>query len=178
MKYPKWVPGLRAWGKAIGLAIPAYCGVLSFAIFSWFFSYMAILVLFDSPKASLVFLSLSVGSLAMAFLWYVLLLFCYSFVLRLFWSDPPEWLKPPKRWSDILSNLAILLISSLPISTVLIIQAWIKVGLKAMAMQTYRIHSPDVIFNLFWLWLISAAYCYQFRHLSLQRIQASYLGKT
>jgi hypothetical protein len=71
-------------------------------------------------------------ALMVASIWYLLINFLYSLLLRLLWDKPPSWLKSPQSLKQNLIHLGIALAANFPIATVYVIHLlWIG-GFEAL----------------------------------------------
>lgn len=107
----KWFPYPSSWLKALGLAVPTWIGAVAiFSLEVWHFIFLLILAVVNhSPIPSIIFV-LAAGMLIVSLIWYLLLILLYSLLLRLFWSELPQflhWMKPPSRMRDVFFGWAV-----------------------------------------------------------------------
>lgn len=164
MKYPKWFPSVSSWIHAGELCISAYAGLLLFPFFFWSAFLLSIVsTCLSDVVTSIQLLIFAIGMLLMGFGAYQLVLLLYGFVLKIFWSNPPKIIAPPK-FKASLHGFGILVWATLPLAAIYcaIIAAEVHVelstGIEIMKQPGFMTH---FLKRFFWLWLIAAAYLYQ-----------------
>jgi hypothetical protein len=92
----KIIPGLVVLWKAFLLLIISY-GISLVIPISIFWEFLLIFCLFLFLKGLKVYPILLIpgGILIATVLVYLLIVFIYSLILKIFWSKPPQWLQPP-----------------------------------------------------------------------------------
>ncbi|NJO79162.1 MAG: hypothetical protein HC827_12005 [Cyanobacteria bacterium RM1_2_2] len=169
----KVFPSLSSWVHAAKLYGAASTGVLIFTVMFWFFILAASVAFEDSTAEGLpvVFLVFSIASLLAGFLLYQVVRFLYWAFLRLFWQHPPRSITP-QGFRASLHSYSILTVASLPSSIIAIFYGVLL--LPSEPSIIYRrdfYHQPsDVVIALFiWVWLLTAAYLYQWFPLRQQQ---------
>lgn len=103
-----WFPSFGSMLRALGLAIPTWFGlVIFFSLSAWQCFVTLIFAMATDAPLNVISGLAGFGLLFLvgSFFWYLLLVGLYSLVLRLFWSEVPQflnWLKPPKKKRDVL----------------------------------------------------------------------------
>jgi hypothetical protein len=168
----KFFPSLSSWVHAAELCIPAYAGVLLFPFFFWSAFLLSIVsTCLGDVETSIILLISAIGMLLMGVGAYQLILLLYGLVLKVFWTNPPRAIAPPK-FKASLHSFGILTFATLPLAIIycVIIAAEVHVetstGMEIMKRPDFMAH---FLMRFFWLWLIAAAYLYQW--FPLQRRQ-------
>ncbi|MEH2236135.1 hypothetical protein [Nostoc sp.] len=164
--FPAWLPYPKSWMMAIRLAIPAYIGATVLFAFE-FWRYLLVgglgFLSITSNGGLIFFFGVSAIALLLALIWFLILTRVYAFLLKLLWSNPPQWLILPKFRSLVIRDFGILVLSILPIVAVFAIYILFVSSFK----QTFAdLRTPRLTYDIFllrswWLWFISAAYLYQ-----------------
>lgn len=103
-----WFPSFSSWLKALMLAIPTWiCAVVFVSLFGWLcFGMLIFAIVTRSPLDAIGGMALLSSLFLLGSLfWYLLLAALYSVVLRLLWSEVPNflrWLELPKKRRDVL----------------------------------------------------------------------------
>ncbi|MBD2163862.1 hypothetical protein H6G04_05520 [Calothrix membranacea FACHB-236] len=162
--FPAWLPYPRSWMMAIKLAIPAYVGATVAVAFEfWRYSILGGLLAVTGNDGVIFFFLSSAIALLFALIWFLILTKLYKFLLKLLWSNPPQWLCLPKFKTLVMRDFGILVLSILPIVAIFAIYIFFVTSYK----QTLaNLRTPRLTYDIFllrysWLWLISAAYLYQ-----------------
>ena len=159
-------PTFRAWRNSLLLFIPAYGAgtvVFLFAFWLFFLTFCILLPWYDI--AFLFFLGMGLIALVVASIWYLLVNFLYSLLLHLLWDKPPSWLKSPKSLKQNLAHLGIAIAATFPIAAIYIIHLLWVANLEVLTKIDYKsIYAPDLMLKLSWLWIIAAAYVYQWKY--------------
>lgn len=160
-------PTFKAWRNALLLFISVYGAatvVFIFAFWLFFITFCILLPWYATPL--LFFLGIASISLVVASIWYLLINFLYSLLLRFLWDNPPTWLRSPHSLKQNLAHLGVAIAATFPIATIYVIHLlWIG-HIEALAKVDYKtIYAPDLILKFSWLWLIVAAYIYQWKYL-------------
>jgi hypothetical protein len=148
---------------AVKLVIPAYLGAtVIFAFEFWRYSlvggFLAI-----TGKEGLIFFFAATVALLLALIWFLILAGIYTLLLKLLWSKPPRWLILPGLRALVIRDFGVLVLSTLPIIAIFAIYILFFTSLT----QTFAdLKTPRLTYDLFllrfsWLWLVSAAYLYQ-----------------
>jgi hypothetical protein len=165
--FPAWLPYSKSWMMAIKLAIPAYFGatvVLAFEF--WRYSLVGGLIAVTgnaSNNGLIFFFAVAAIALLLALIWFLILTRVYALLLKLLWSNPPQWLILPKFRSLVIRDFGILVLSILPIVAIFAIYILFVSSFK----QTFAdLRTPRLTYDIFllrfwWLWFISAACFYQ-----------------
>ncbi|NDJ23665.1 hypothetical protein GS682_18880 [Nostoc sp. B(2019)] len=163
--FSAWLPYPQSWMMAVRLAIPAYLGAnVIFAFEFWRYSLVGVLLTVTGNNGLILFLAISAIALLLALIWFLILTRVYALLLKLLWSNPPQWLSLPKLRLLIVRDFGILTLSVLPIVAIFAIYILLFTSFK----QTFAdLKTPKLTYNIFllrfwWIWLISAAYLYQF----------------
>ncbi|MDJ0737387.1 MAG: hypothetical protein QNJ47_25535 [Nostocaceae cyanobacterium] len=160
------LPSLKSWLMAIKLAIPAYVGanvVLAFEF--WRYSLVGSLLAATGNDGLILFFVVSVITLLLSLLWFLILVGLYGLLLKLLWSNPPQWLRLPKLKSLIMRDFGILVVSVFPIVVIFAIHGLLVSNIKQTFadLRTLRLTYDFFLLRFWWLWIISAAYLYQWR---------------
>jgi hypothetical protein len=168
----KFLPSLSSWIHAAELCIPAYAGVLLFPFFFWSAFLLSIVsTCLSDVETSIILLISAIAMLLMGFAAYQLILLVYGLALKIFWTNPPKAIAPPG-FKASLHSFGILAWATLPLAAIYcaIIAAEVHVelstGMEIMKRPGFMVH---FLMRFFWLWLIAAAYLYQW--FPLQRRQ-------
>lgn len=161
-----WVPSFGAWCKAAKLAIPAYfCATVVFAFNVWrFFLLGGIAAIAGAGLEGLgFFLLFSLGILFLSLIWFIVWTGVYRFLLKVLWSNPPQWLKLPSNSTMAKRDFSILTLSTLPITTIFLLYVAFNVSLRREFLSTPSLKLTYDVFLLkfSWLWFICAACLYQ-----------------
>ena len=164
-------PSFRAWRNALLLFIPAYGAatvVFLFAFWLFFLTFCILLPWYDT--AFLFFLGTGLIALVVGSIWYLLVNLLYSLLLRLLWDKPPSWLRSPQSLKQNLAHLGVAIAATFPIAAIYIIQLLWRSHLEVLTKIDYKaIYAPDLMLKLSWLWLMAAAYIYQWKYLLSNR---------
>ena len=168
----KLFPSLSSWIHAAELCIPAYAGILLFPFFFWSAFLLSIVnsCLLDIGT-SIILLIAAIGMLLAGFGVFQLILLLYRFVLKIFWTHPPKAIVPPDLKAS-LHSFGILVWATLPLAVIycaiiaLEVHAEMSTGVEIMKQPGFMSH---FLMRFFWMWLIAAAYLYQW--FPLQRRQ-------
>lgn len=166
-------PTFRAWRNALLLFIPAYGAgtvVFLFAFWLFFLTFCVLLPWYDT--AFLFFLGFALLMLLAASIWYLLVNFLYSLLLRLLWDKPPSRLRSPQSFKQNLAHLGVAIAATFPIAAIYVIHLlWIggfEASIDSFTEPNIKyikpIYAPDLMLKLSWLWLIAAAYIYQWKY--------------
>ena len=160
-------PTFKAWRNALLLFIPVYGGatiVFIFAFWLFFLTFCILLPWYATPF--LFFLGIALICLVVASIWYLLINFLYSLLLRFLWDNPPKWLRSPHSLKLNLTHLGVAVTATFPIAAIYIIHLlWIGHIEELTKIDYKAIYAPDLMLKLSWLWLIAAAYIYQWKSL-------------
>jgi hypothetical protein len=170
--FPAWLPYPHSWMMAVRLAIPAYFGAnVIFAFEFWRYSLVGVLLTVTGNNALIFFFAVSAVALLLAFMWFLILTKLYTFLIKLLWSNPPQWLSLPKFRLLIVRDFGILVLSVLPIVAIFAIYILFFTSFKQSFadLKTPRLTYDSFLLRFWWLWFISAAYLYQ---LSITKISA------
>ena len=158
-------PTFKAWKNALILFIPAYGGATVVFIFGfWLFFLTFCLLLPWYDRVLLFFLAIALIWLVIGSIWYLLINFLYSLFLRLLWDKPPSWLRSPQSFKQNLFHLGVAIFAVFPLAAIYIIHLlWIG-HIEVLTQIDYKaIYVPDLMLKLSWIWLITAAYAYQWK---------------
>ena len=164
------LPYPRAWIMAVKLAIPAYLFATVILAFDfWRFFLGGCLIAIAGYKDLNVSLIFSAVILLLGLIWFLILAGIYTLLLKFLWSKPPQLLSMPSFKSLVIRDFGILMLSTLPITVIFAIYILFVSNYENTFADfktprlTYNILSTYNIFLLrfSWLWLISAAYLYQ-----------------
>ena len=163
-------PTFKAWRNALLLFIPAYGAATVVFIFLFWLIFLTFCVLIPwYEPVFLFFLGMALTTLLIGSLWYLLINFLYSRFLRLLWEKPPLWLKSPQSFKQNIAHLGVAIAATFPIAAVYVIYLLWVGGFEAL-IDSYTepniksIPAPDVMLKLSWLWIIAAAYIYQWKY--------------
>lgn len=161
------IPSFKAWRNALLLFIPAYGAatvVFLFAFWLFLLTFCILLPWYDT--ALLFFLGVALIALVVGSIWYLLVNFLYSLVLRLLWDKPPSRLKSPQSFKQNLAHLGVAIAATFPIAAIYVIHLLWLGQVEALTRVDYKsIYAPDLMLKLSWLWIIAAAYVYQWKYL-------------
>ena len=159
-------PSFKAWRKAIVLFIATYLPALIVPIFIfWQFFIVFMILFFSKEEVSYFFLAITVGILIAIIIGYFLLLILYSLLLKIFWSKPPQWLKPPQSLKKKSINLGIAILATLPVTLLYVIYIIVVESVESLTKTDIKsICPPNIMLKLSWIWLIGAAYLYQWKY--------------
>lgn len=162
-------PSKQAWLKALRLAIPTYIGgvILFNSIFIIVFA-ITILMIANDPRVGInqifILLLVDISLLLIALGWFFLIGIIWGWIIGVFCSNPPQWLRPSRISKEGLSDFLISLLATLPIMMVL----FFKVGISTYQdINTIsggngegKIYLPILVSNWSVLWLITSAFLY------------------
>ncbi len=164
--FPTWLPYPKSWMMAIKLAIPAYIGATVLFAFE-FWRYLIVggigLLSITNNSSLIFFFAVSVIALLLALIWFLILTRVYALLLKFLWSNPPQWLILPKFRALVIRDFGILVLSILPIVVIFAIYILFFTSFKQTFtdLRTPRLNYDLFLLRFWWLWLISAAYLYQ-----------------
>lgn len=151
-------PSLKSWIKA-GLLFASTYGVMGLInIHLW----PLIILCFVDP----VFLYPAGTFLALSLVAFIILRGLYALFLRIFWSNPPKWIRAaPLR--KTLIHWTVCLIAALPVS-ILMVHHIVVLGLALTDERLFLALRTDAYKEIFardmmrssWAWIISSAYLY------------------
>lgn len=149
---------------AIKLAIPAYLFatvILAFEFWRYFIGGCLSPIL--GYDGLVVFFAFSAVLLLLGLIWFLILAGIYTLLLKFLWSKPPQWLSTPRFRVLIIRDFRILVLSALPITVIFVIYVLFATGSKRIFadIRASRLTYDMFVFKFSWLWLISAAYLYQ-----------------
>ena len=158
------LPSLKNWIMAIKLAIPAYLGatvVLGFEF--WRYSTLGVILAITGNEGLSLCLGISIIALSLCLLWFLSLAGIYKLLLNILWANPPEWIKLPKLKYLVVRDFAILVISTFPIVILFLIYIFFVANFKEVFadMKTPKLAYDSLLLRFSWLWIICAAYLYQ-----------------
>jgi len=161
------IPSFKAWRNALLLFIPTYgAGIVVFVFGFWLFLLTFCILLPWYELAVLFFLGMALIALLVGSIWYLIVNLLYSLLLHLLWNKPPNWLITPQSLRQNLIHLGIAILATFPIGAIYIIHLlWIS-NLEVLTEIDYKAiyYAPDFILKLSWLWIIAAAYVYQWKY--------------
>ncbi|WP_414566529.1 MULTISPECIES: hypothetical protein [unclassified Anabaena] len=162
--FPSWLPCPLSWMMAIRLAIPAYFGAtVVFGFEFWRYSLVGSFLAITDIDSSIFFLIVSVIALLLGLIWFLILAGIYRLLLKIMWSNPPQWLKLPKFRLLVIRDFGILVLSILPIVGIFAIHILLITNLQYTYnnLRTPRLTYDILLLRFWWIWLISAAHFYQ-----------------
>ena len=164
-------PTFRAWRNALLLFIPAYgAGTVVFLFAFWLFFLTFCVLLPHYDTAFLFFLGMGLLFLFIGLIWYLLVNFLYFLLLRFLWDKPPLFLRPPRSLKQNLINLAIAIAATFPLAAIYVIHLLWMTNIEVLTKIDYKsTYVPDFMLKLSWLWLIAAAYIYQWKYLLINK---------
>ncbi|WP_414530081.1 hypothetical protein [Nodularia chucula] len=162
--FPAWLPKPKSWLMAVRLAIPAYFGatvVLAFEF--WRYAFLGSLLAVTSNNGLIPFFVFSVIALVLALIWFLILTGVYKLLLKLLWSNPPQWLRLPTFKSLVIRDFGILVLSLVPILIIFTIYILFVTSYRQTFndFRTPRLTYDIFLLRFFWLWFISTAYLYE-----------------
>lgn len=171
----KAFPSMSSWVHAAKLYVAASTGVVLFTMLFWILLIAAPMTIGvdESMAAPIFLLLLSLASLLAGFLLYQVVRFLYWALLKLFWQHPPRSITP-QGFRASLHSYSILLVASLPSSIIVSFYGILTIPSEpSLGYETVQYHRPsEFLIALFvWVWLLSAAYFYEW--FPLQRQQQS-----
>lgn len=159
-------PSFKAWRNSLLLFISVYgfgTVVFIFAFWLFFLTFCILSPWYTTPF--LFFLGFGLLMLIAASIWYLLVNFLYSLLLRLLWDKPPLWFRSPQSLKQNLIHLGVAIAATFPIAVIHIINLLFVANLEVLTKIDYRsIYAPDLMLKLSWLWIVTAAYVYQWKH--------------
>ena len=164
-------PSFKAWRNALLLFIPAYGAVSVIFFFAFWLIFLTFCVLIPwYDPVFLFFLGMALIALLIGSIWYLLVSFLYSRFLPLLWDKPPSWLKSPQSFKQNLAHLGVAIAATFPIAVVYVVYLLWVGGFEALIdsftePDIKHIPAPDVMLKLSWLWIIAAAYVYNWKYL-------------
>ncbi|MBD2057031.1 hypothetical protein H6F88_13565 [Oculatella sp. FACHB-28] len=162
MKHSIFFPNHTSWLNALKISIPGYlCGVGVFAFSFWQYAFISIVLATAQGTNPLGILIIDLLALLAGIAWYFLLILIFSLLLRLLWSNPPEWLKPSMHWFRVLYDFNVIIFATLPIFLIFLAGVAANESIDLMKSASYQLHLEKVLLNFSWLWVIAAAYLYQ-----------------
>jgi len=166
MKYPVLFPYPSSWLKALGLAFPTWAGATAmFSLEVWHFVFLFTRSTAIGGSAPLYFLRVAVMFLVVSLIWYSLLVFLYSLLLRFLWREVPKslkWLLPPKGWKSILCGWAITTLAVLVGAVPFLMFGFNSSDLILESMRKrLGIEAEKALEKMFAGWYVTAAYLYQ-----------------
>lgn len=161
---------------AIRLAVPAYCCATVIPAFEvWRLLLLAGTFAVTGTEGLTLFLLGSFGALLLSLVWFLAWVGAYALLLKILWSNPPQWLKLPKFSILINRDFSVLVLAVLPIA----IAVCIYTGFTPILRQnpftekslklTYELLLPKFA----WIWLIAAACFYQWQWYSKPKEKVS-----
>ena len=162
------LPSFKSWLKALRLAIPAYAAALVIPLFIyWQFLFISIVLLIEREEVALFFLGVAAITLMLSTLWYLLLIASYSLFLRILWSRPPQWLQLPQSWTTKFLHLGVAAVATLPIAIAYALNTLVIESVEQLTLTDLKaLCPPNFILKLTWIWIIAAAYLYQWKTLA------------
>lgn len=106
-------------------------------------------------------LLMSVAFLLAGIAFHFLFIGLFSFLLKVFWDNPPKCLKPNKKLRLHLKSAVISIFSTFPIAT----GFWFHVSLKIQAGEIININHelelvPDILIKYLWAWFLCSFLIY------------------
>lgn len=169
----KAFPSLSSWIHAAKLYVAASTGVVLFTVFFWLFVIAAPMLIGVEPSgfAPVFLLLASLASLLAGFILYQIVRFLDWAFLRLFWEHPPRSITP-QGFRASFHSYSILTVASLP-STILVTFYGILTipDESSMVYESVQYHEPSgfLIALFIWVWLLTAAYLYEWFPLRRQQ---------
>jgi hypothetical protein len=115
MKHSIFFPNHTSWLNALKIIIPGYlCGVGAFAFSFWQCAFFYIVAVTTQTTNSLGILIISLLALLAGVVWYFLLILVFSLLLRLLWSNPPEWIRPSMHWFRVFYDFNVMILQLCP----------------------------------------------------------------
>lgn len=166
LKYPIWFPYPTSWLKALGLAFPTWAGATAmFSLEVWHFVFLFTRSTAIGASSPPYFLRVAAMFLVVSLIWYSLLIFLYSVLLRLLWKEVPKslkWLLPPKGWKSILCGWAITTLAVLVGAAPFLMFGFHSSDLILETMRKrLGIDAEQALEKMFAGWYVTAAYLYQ-----------------
>jgi hypothetical protein len=149
---------------AVKLAIPAYLGAtVIFAFEFWRYSLVGGLLAITGNEGLVFFFAVSAVALLLALIWFLILAGIYTLLLKFLWSKPPRWLSLPRFRALVVRDFGVLVLSILPIIVIFAIYILFFTSFKQTFadLKTARLTYDLFLLRFSWLWLVSAAYLYQ-----------------
>ncbi len=160
----KVFPSISAWIQASKLYLVASTGVLLPAAMFWILLLTALVMLAtEAPELAPLVLLLAIASLLAGLAYYQVVKLLYWSALKLLWAKPPAAINV-KGFRASLHSYAVLIVASLPLTVATILIGLITLPAAQDARYGgFQYHEPATGFIVLisWLWLIIAAYLYQ-----------------
>ena len=152
--------------KALILTIPAYVlGLVVLSLYSWLFVFLWLIFLLTGDFGALPLIALPIALFAAGTVWYLITKFIYGWLLKVFWSEPPEILRPGG-FKDGLKTCGEVFLVTLPIALVFATLAGFdklpEISSREYFSGTYEYGIQKFSVQWFWLWLASAVSYYHF----------------
>jgi hypothetical protein len=162
MKHSILFPNHTSWLNALKIGIPGYlCGVAVFAFSFWQCAFFSIVLATTETAAFLGASIIALLALLAGIIWYFLLILVFSLLLRLLWSNPPDWIKPSMHWFRVLYDFNVIIFATLPIFLIFLANVAVNEAAELAWSVNYRLQIEKILLNFSWLWIIAAAYLYQ-----------------
>ncbi|MTJ09195.1 hypothetical protein [Anabaena sp. UHCC 0204] len=154
------VIGVCIW-RALGLSIPTFMGAIIGIVEIYHFLFLYLKFLFSQVPEPHVALLAVLLFLILSLIIYLIFVGLYLLILKIFWSNPPKWLRF-KSWKTVLLGFVISVFATLPAaitygpflvlipSSELIIETLIDKGYEA----------SDIIGGMFLIWFLFAVELY------------------
>jgi hypothetical protein len=172
----KLFPSMSSWGHAAKLYVAAYVGVVVFTSVFWFFLLtVPIAIMARTAEFLPFFFTLAIGSLLLGFAFYQVIRFVYWLFLKMLWSKPPQSITP-KGFRASLHSFCILTVASLPLAIgcylPMLVDLYAEMQTTHQPVKPHAL-TPPIMMWFSWLWLIAAAYLYQWFPLQQRQQRAS-----
>jgi hypothetical protein len=162
MKHSIFFPNHTSWLNALKIIIPGYlCGVGAFAFSFWQYAFVSIVLSATQTTNPAGMLIIALLALLAGIAWYFLLILVFSLLLRLLWSNPPEWIKPSMHWFRVFYDFSVIFFATLPIFLIFLASVSTNQSINLIEPANHQFHLEKVLLNFSWLWIIVAAYLYQ-----------------
>lgn len=148
-------PSLKSWIKAGLLFLSTYTTVVVINIYLWPLIFLA----FFEPM----FLQGVTLILILSLVVFVILRGLYALILRIFWSNPPKWIRAAP-WRKTLIHWGICLLATLPLSILMFPHIAALANERAYAFIRSDIYKEIFVRDMLrssWAWILTSAYLYQ-----------------
>lgn len=164
--WPAWFPYPSSWLKALGLAFPTWAGAVAFlSLEVWHFVFLFTRSTAIGSSSPPYFLRVAAMFLVASLIWYSLLVFLYSLLLRFLWREVPKslkWLSSPKGWKSILCGWAITTLAVLVGAVPFLVFGFQSSDFILETMhKRLGIEAEQALEKMFVGWYVTAAYLYQ-----------------
>ncbi|MEO1209850.1 MAG: hypothetical protein AAFX78_09935 [Cyanobacteria bacterium J06638_20] len=172
-------PSVRAWLRALRLALPVYAGTVGLWFGFWYLSIMSLVSMAIGANLGDISRLLVLSSIAFiaSGLWWSLLILLYGSFLRWVWQEPPSFLTLPRPLRRAGYHFVVGWAATFPLALIRTVQLLTQTPTPELTQRTILQSAiaafPDFVVPYFWVWWIVAAYGYHWFLPPRGRSQAS-----